>query len=86
MANIASARKRARQAEKRRQHNVGLRSRYRTYVKSVIKAIEKGDKGEAEAAYRAAVPIIDTTVTKGLIHKNMAARHKSQFAAKIKAM
>lgn len=86
MANIASARKRARQAEKRRRHNTGLRSRFRTYIKSVVQAIEKGDKSEAAVAYRAAVPIIDTTVTKGLIHKNMAARHKRKFAAKIKAM
>lgn len=86
MANIASARKRARQAEKRRLHNIGLKSRVRTYIKTVIKAIENGDKGKAEAAYRAAVPIIDTSIGKGLIHRNKAARHKSRLNARIRAM
>lgn len=86
MANIASARKRARQAEKRRLHNAGLKSRVRTYIKSVTKAIENGDKNKAEIAYRTAVPMIDTSVSKGFIHRNKAARHKSRLNARIRAM
>lgn len=86
MANIASARKRARQAVKHRAHNMALRSRFRTSVKSVLKAIRSGDTETAMAAYRKAVPIIDTTATKGLIHANKAARHKSRLNARIRAM
>ena len=86
MANIASSAKRARQAEQRRQHNASFRSRVRTYIKRVIKAIKSGDKEAAKAAYRAAVPMIDTSVNKKLIHKNKAARHKRRLSAHIKAM
>lgn len=86
MANIASARKRARQAEKRRQHNVVLRSRMRTSVKKVLKAIAAGDKSAAQEAFKEAVPLIDSTANKGMIHKNKAARHKSRINARIKAL
>ena len=79
MANTASARKRARQAEKNRQHNVALRSRLRTAIKRVLKTLESGDKKLATEAYQRAVPIIDTSVNKKLIHKNKAARHKSHL-------
>lgn len=86
MANIASARKRARQAVVNRAHNMALRSRFRTSVKSVIKAIRTGDVEAATAAYRKAVPVIDSTVTKGLIHRNKAARHKSRLNTRIKLL
>lgn len=86
MANIASAKKRARQSEKSRQHNQARRSMLRTYIKKVVLAIESGDKAQAEAAYKAAVPIIDTAAGKGLIHSNKADRHKSRLNARIKAM
>lgn len=86
MANIASAIKRARQSEKRRQHNQARRSMLRTYIKKVISAIESGDRAQAEAAYKAAVPVIDTAAGKGLIHQNKAARHKSRLNARIKEM
>ena len=86
LANTSSARKRARQAEKGRQLNSSLRSRMRTYIKMVVKSIEKGDKSEAEAAYKVAVPIIDSSVAKGLLHKNKAARHKSRLNAQIKQL
>ena len=59
MANIKSARKRARQAEKARKHNMGLRSMMRTKIKNVIKACDAGNKDEALAAYKDAVPVID---------------------------
>lgn len=86
MANIKSAKKRAIQAEKRRQHNASRRSMMRTYMKKVIAAIESGDKAAAESAYAVATPVLDRMAGKGLIHKNKAARHKSRLAAKIKAL
>lgn len=86
MANSAQARKRARQAEKRRQHNAGRRSMMRTEIKKVVKAIETGDKAAAQSAYKAAMPVLDSLATKGLIHKNKAARHKSRLNAKIHAL
>lgn len=86
MANSAQAAKRARQAEKRRQHNAARRSMMRTYIKRVLKAIKDGDKTAATEALKAATPVIDSTVNKGLIHKNKAARHKSRLNAHIKAL
>ncbi|WP_456406671.1 30S ribosomal protein S20 [Thiolapillus sp.] len=86
MANSLQARKRARQAEKRRSHNAARRSMLRTHIKKVVYAIEAGDKETASAAYKAAVPVLDNAVSKGLIHKNKAARHKSRLNAHIKAM
>ena len=85
MANSAQARKRARQAEVNRQRNAGQRSRLRTSIKKVVKAIDAGDKEAAAAAYKEAVPVIDAAVTKGLIHANKAARHKSRLNAHIRA-
>ena len=86
MPNIASARKRVRQSEIRRMHNRHLRSRLRTQVKNVLKAIEAGDHDAALAAYKAAVPVIDSIADKGIVHKNKAARHKSRLSAHIKAL
>ena len=86
MANSAQARKRARQAEDRRQQNTSQRSTMRTYVKRVVKAIQLGDKEAAAQAYKDAVPRIDSAAGKGLIHANKAARHKSRLNAHIKAM
>ena len=86
MANIASARKRARQTEKRRLHNVSLKSRMRTAVKNVLKAIKKGDKSQAESAFKLAEPILNSSVNKGLVHRNKADRHKQRLNAKIKLM
>ncbi|KAB7623143.1 30S ribosomal protein S20 [Alkalilimnicola sp. S0819] len=86
MANIASAKKRARQAEVRRQHNQARRSMLRTEIKKVLKAVESGDKAQADAAFKTAVPVIDRMATKGLIHKNKAARHKSRLNASIRAL
>lgn len=86
MANIKSAKKRAIQAEKRRQHNASRRSMTRTHIKKIVAAIEAGNKEEAQAAYQAAVPVLDRMATKGLIHKNKAARHKSRLNAQIQAL
>jgi small subunit ribosomal protein S20 len=79
LANSLSARKRARQAEKHRLRNASQRSHVRTAIKKVLTAIETGDKGAAEEAYKAAVPAIDRSVSKGLMHRNKAARHKSRL-------
>ena len=86
MANSPQAKKRARQAIKRRAHNVGMGSMYRTFVKKVVYAIEAGDKAAAEAAYKVAVPVIDKMCNKGLVHANKAARHKSRMNSRIRAM
>jgi small subunit ribosomal protein S20 len=86
MANIASARKRARQSEKQRQHNASLRSELRSAVKSVKKAIEAGDKAAAGGVLQRASSVIDSIADKNIIHKNKAARHKSRLAAAIRAM
>ena len=86
MANIKSARKRAKQAEKTRKHNMGLRSRMRTQIKNVLKAVDAGDKDAAQTAYKAAVPVIDSMVNKGIVTKNKAARHKSRLNKMVKAL
>jgi len=86
LANSAQARKRARQAEQHRQHNAGLRSMMRTYVKNVIKAIASGNREEAQSAYQKAVPIVDRMANKGIIHKNKASRYKRRLNARIVAM
>ncbi len=86
MANSAQARKRARQAAARRERNVAHRSKFRTAIKKTVYAIEAGDKEKATELYKLAVPIIDSTVSKGLIHKNKAARHKSRLNKRIKAL
>ena len=65
---------------------MGLRSKMRTHIKDVIKAVEKGDKKAAAAAYRAAVPVIDSMVNKGVVNKNKAARHKSRLNKMVKAL
>ena len=86
MANIASARKRARQSEKLRAHNMSLRSELRTAVKNARKAIEAGDRNAANEVLRRTASTIDSIADKNIIHKNKAARHKSRLSAAIKAM
>lgn len=86
MANSAQARKRAKQSEKHRMHNASQRSMMRTFVKRVRAAIAAGKKDEAQEAFKAAVPVLDRMATKGIIHKNAAARYKSRMNAAIKAL
>jgi len=86
LANSPQARKRARQADKRRSHNASLRSLVRTVIKRVIAAINTGDAEQASSAYNDAVPVIDRLADKGIIHKNKAARHKSRLNAQVKAL
>jgi len=84
VANSASARKRARQSEQNRQHNAAQRSYVRTMIKKVLSAIEAGDKTAAEQAYREAVPAIDRSVSKGIMHRNKAARHKTRLGQHVR--
>jgi len=86
VANIQSAKKRARQSEKRRLHNVALTSRMRTAMKKVLKAVQSGDKAAASAEFKAAVPEIDKAASKGLIRKNRAAKYKSRLNSRLKSM
>lgn len=86
MANIQSAKKRARQNDKRRAQNMALRSRLRTALRKVLIAIRKGDKDNARQVFKAAAPEIDRMVTKGILNKNRAARYKSRLNTKVKSM
>lgn len=86
MANIASAKKRARQADKRRAKNASHRSMLRTHIRKVLAAIKSNDKEAAATAFKDAAPVIDRMANRGLIHKNKAARHKRQLNAQLRAM
>jgi len=86
LANIKSAKKRARQAVKRNARNASSRSMLRSAIKKVVNAVAAKDKKAAEAAYKSAEPIVDRYSSRGLIHKNKAARHKSRLSAHIKAL
>ena len=83
---IASGRKRARQDVKLNAANTALRSKFRSAVKGVQKAVVAGDKGKASELFKAAQSIIDSIADKGIFHKNKAARLKSRLAAKVKAL
>ncbi len=86
MPNIKSAKKRVRQAAKNRLRNKHQISTMRTYVKNVVKAIQAGDRELAQSAYAKAVSVLDATVSKGMIHKNKAARHKTRLNKAIRVM
>jgi len=83
---LASGRKRARQDVTLNAHNTALRSRFRTVIKNVQKAVASGDKAKATELYKSAQSVIDSVADKGIFHKNKAARHKSRLAAKVKAL
>ncbi len=86
MANSPQAKKRARQADRRAAVNKNRRSRIRTFLRTVEEAIASGDKTAAAAALKAAQPELMRGVTKGIIHKNTAARKMSRLAARVKAI
>lgn len=86
MANIKSARKRARQAIERRDHNMGLRTSVRTAIKNVKKALAAGNAEAAAQTLRASQRVIDRVVAKGVLHRNAGDRHKSRLAQAIKAL
>ncbi|MBN2679693.1 30S ribosomal protein S20 [Acidithiobacillus montserratensis] len=86
MANTAQARKRVLQNEKHRLHNASMRSRLRTFVKKVLKAVHDGNQEEARIALRTAESVIDKSAGKGVVHRNAASRTKSRLSARVKAM
>lgn len=83
---LASGRKRARQDVKLNAANTSLRSKYRTAVKKVEKAVLTGDKAKATELFAAVQSVLDTIADKGIFHKNKAARDKSRLSAKVKAL
>jgi small subunit ribosomal protein S20 len=86
MANSAQARKRARQSLSQRSRNVSLRSKLRTAIKAVRKAIAAGDKSAAQSVFRQSMSVIDSIADKDVMHKNAASRHKSRLSAAVKAL
>ena len=86
MANSPQAKKRARQNERRASVNQARRSRIRTYLRKVEEAIAAGDQAAAKAALQAAQPEMMRGVTKGILHKNTAARKMSRLSARVKAL
>tara|TARA_R110000868_G_C10629320_1_gene743014 strand:+ start:92 stop:355 length:264 start_codon:yes stop_codon:yes gene_type:complete len=86
MANSPQSKKRARQAVARTDVNKARRSRIRTFIRKVEEAILTGDQAIALAALRAAQPEMMRGVSKGVIHKNTAARKMSRLAARVKAI
>ena len=86
MANIASAKKAARQSVKRRAHNASLRSKLRSAIKRVQAAIKAGDKVAARTVLRDSSKILDSIADKKIVHKNKTSRHKSRLSAAVKAM
>ena len=86
MANIKSARKRAKQAVERRVHNMSLRTEVRTAIKNVKKAVAAGNKDAAAKALRESQRVIDRIVAKGVLHRNAGDRHKSRLAHALKGM
>lgn len=83
---IASGLKRVRQDVKLNAANSSLRSKFRTVIKNVQRAVVSGDKDKAADLFKLAQKTIDSIADKGLFHKNKAARHKSRLAAKVKAL
>lgn len=86
MANIASAKKRAKQAVVRRERNLSQKTSMRTAIKKVLKAVQSGDKTSAQTCYKEVVKIADKAVNKHLIRANKAARIKSRLNQKVKAV
>ena len=86
MPNIKSAKKRVLVTETKSLQNKMLKSELKTLIKKFDAAVESGDKAAATDAYKVAVKKIDKAVAKGILHKNNAARKKSQFTAKLNAL
>ncbi len=83
MPNIRSAMKRTRQNEKRRAQRKAQISALRTAIKNVESALAQNNIEAAREALKVATKKLDKAVTKGLIHKNAAARHKSRLMKKV---
>ena len=86
MPNIKSAVKRVKTSDKRRALNASQKSALRTAVKAADAALVSNEVDTAKAAIQAASKKLDKAVTKGLVHKNAAARKKSRLATKLNAL
>ena len=86
MANSPQARKRAKQNTVRRLRNHSQKSAVRTAIKKLDAAIEAGDQTVAKEAYNVSASMIDKATSKGLHHKNRAARLKSRLNKRVKAL
>ncbi|UWQ17740.1 30S ribosomal protein S20 [Jannaschia sp. M317] len=86
MANSPQAKKRARQNERRFAINKARRSRIRTHLRAVEEAIASGDQAVAAEALKAAQPELMRGVTKGVFHKNTAARKMSRLTSRVKSL
>ena len=86
MANTSSAKKATRKIVRKTAINKNRRSRVRTYVRQVEKALAAGDKGAAEAAFKAAQPELMRAANKGVLHTNTASRKVSRLAQRLKAL
>jgi small subunit ribosomal protein S20 len=86
MANHVSALKRTRQTERRTAVNRSNRTNFRTSLRALREAIQKGDAKAAGEQYKATVSALDKSVQKGVLHKNTASRYKSRLNARVKAV
>ena len=86
MANTSSAKKAARKIARRTAINKNRRSRVRTFVRQVEEALAAGDRGAAEAAFKAAQPELMRAAGKGVLHANTASRKVSRLAQRLKAL
>ena len=86
MANIKSSAKRVLVAKRNAERNKADRSALKTSIKKFEAAAAESNRENAEVAYKAAVKSVDRAVSKGLLHKNNAARKKSQMAGKLNAL
>ena len=86
MANTSSAKKMVRKIAARTEVNRNRRSRMRTFIRKVEEAIASGDQAASQAALKAAQPEIMRAASKGILHKNTAARKMSRLSSRVKAL
>ena len=86
MANIKSAKKRIKVTEVKTLKNRMIKSALKSAIKKFEAAVEAKNNEEAKALYTSVVKSLDMAASKGVVHKNMAARKKSRLAAKLNAM
>lgn len=86
MPNIKSAKKRVLVAADHRERNMAQKSEMKTSLKKAVSSITAGDLAVAKSDLKAAIKTLDETATKGLIHKNQAARRKSRLTKKLNAL
>ncbi len=86
MANIKSAKKRVKVIAKKALRNKMIKSRTKTAIKKVVVAVNSKDKAAAQAALTPAISAIDKAYTKGIMHRNAAARKKSSLTKMVNAL